>query len=136
MDLRTDAEREYLRAIALEPRSTSGWFLLSVLYKDEGRIPDSIRALWRAIDLSPTPQPRELVKLASLYLDNQQPTLALGVFEEAVHCAPPDLLAETGPHSFRYGVAMGRAAAWRSIGDTKRAAAFEEEAVRDLLPKD
>jgi hypothetical protein len=30
---------------------------------------------------------------------------------------------------------MGRASAWRSLGDTKRAAAFEEEAVRDLVPQ-
>lgn len=35
----------------------------------------------------------------------------------------------SGASSIRYGVAAGRAAAWERIGDAKRAAEFQEEAV-------
>jgi tetratricopeptide (TPR) repeat protein len=135
MDLRSDAEREYLRAISLEPHEALFWFSLATLYKHEGRIPEVIRAQQRAIELSESPQPKELLKLAELYLEVQQPRAALDTFDKAVRNATPDLLAASGARSFAYDVALGRASAWRSLGDTKRAAAFDDEAVRDLVPR-
>jgi tetratricopeptide (TPR) repeat protein len=105
------------------------------LYKHEGRIPETISAQRRAIELSASPQPNELLKLAELYLDTQQPRAALDTFDKAVRNATPDLLATGGARSFTYDVALGRASAWRSLGDTKRAASFDDEAVRDLLPQ-
>ncbi|MGA2686739.1 MAG: tetratricopeptide repeat protein [Candidatus Korobacteraceae bacterium] len=135
MDLRSDAEREYLKAISLEPHEALLWFSLATLYKHEGRIPETISAQQRAIELSASPQPTELLKLAELYLDTKQPRAALDTFDKAVRNATPDLLATGGARSFTYDVALGRASAWRSLGDTKRAASFDDEAVRDLLPQ-
>ncbi len=134
MDLRADAEREYLQAIALEPHEGLLWFSLATLYKHEGRIAETIQAEQRAIKLSSTQQSSELLKLAQLYLDTAQPKAALATFDKAVHDAPPDALAATGARSFRYEVAMGRAAAWRALGDTRRANSYDEEAVQDLVP--
>lgn len=135
IDLRSEAEREYLRALSLEPHEALFWFSLATLYKHEGRIPETIQAQRRAIELSASPQPNELLKLAQLYLDTQQPRAALDTFDKAMRNATPELIAASGARSFAYDVAMGRASAWRSLGDTKRAAAFEEEAVRDLVPQ-
>ncbi len=134
-DLRSDAEREYLKAISLQPHESLLWFSLATLYKHEGRIAETVRAQRRGIDLASTPQPNELLKLAQLYLDTQQPRAALSTLDKAVRSATPDLIAASGARSFAYDVAMGRARAWRSLGDAKRAATFEEEAVRDLLPQ-
>jgi tetratricopeptide (TPR) repeat protein len=134
MDLRADAEREYLKAIALEPHEGLLWFSLATLYKHEGRIADTIQAEQRAIKLSSTQQSSELLKLAQLYLDTSQPKAALATFDRAVHDATPDVLAASGARSFRYEVAMGRAAAWRALGDTKRANSYDDEAVQDLVP--
>jgi tetratricopeptide (TPR) repeat protein len=133
--LRSDAEREYLAAISLEPGEAPFWFSLASLYKDEGRIPETIHAQRRAIELSSLPQPWELVKLAGLYLEIQQPKAALQVFDEALSSAPPDVLAATGGSSLKFEVDQGRAAAWRSLGDMKRAASFDQESVQDLVPK-
>ncbi len=134
MGLRRDAEREYLTAASLEPGGSVTWFSLAMLYQQEGRIAESIQAQRKGIDLSSSPQPRELITLARLYLQAQQPQAALKAFDKAVRCAPPDLIADRGPLSFNYEVALGRAEAWRTLGDNRRAASYEEEAVRDLLP--
>ena len=135
MGLRSDSEREYLAAVSLEPSEALFWFSLATLYKHEGRIPEAIYAQRKAIRLSYTPQAREMVKLARLYLEIQQPKAALETFDEAMHSAPPDVLGESGARSFKYDVDLGRAAAWRELGDNKRAAGFDDEAVRDLYPQ-
>jgi len=135
MGFRPEAEREYRTALSLEPGAPYGWFSLANLYNDEGRVPDAISAQRRAIELSSLPQPGELVKLARLYLQTRQPQAALQIFDKAVGSAPPDVLAATGAGSFRYTVALGRAEAWRSLGDTKRAASFDDQAVQALLPE-
>jgi tetratricopeptide (TPR) repeat protein len=134
-DLRAEAEREYLRAISLEPRESLFWFSLATLYEHEGRISETIRAQKRAIELASAPQPNELLKLAQLYLDSGQPRAALDTYDKAVRNASPDVLAASGARTFTYDVALGRASAWRALGDPKRAASFDEEAVRDLLPQ-
>ena len=135
MGRRSAAELQYLTAISREPGEGLYWNSLASLYKEDGRIPDTAYALRHAIDLSPAPHPYELAQLAHLYLDNKQPRLALQAFDEAVRSARPDILAASGARSFKYDVALGRAAAWRQLGDTNRAAAFDQEAVRDLFPQ-
>ncbi len=134
MDLRSEAEREYLQAISLDPHESLLWFSIAKLYKQDGRISDAIYAQRRAIDLATVPEASQLLELARLYLGDQQPKAAVAALDKAVHEAPPDLLGVSGTNGFRYQVAMTRANAWRALGDTKRAASFEEEAVRDLVP--
>ncbi len=134
MGLYPKAEQEYLAAIKADPGAPRGWFALANLYKHQGRIAETIQAQRQAIELSTLPQPLELVKLAQLYLDTQQPRAALEAFDEAVDRAPPDVLAATGPHSLKFQADHGRALAWRSLGDTKRATAYDEQSVQDLLP--
>ena len=128
-------KREYLAAVAVEPSVPLFWFSLAAVYKHEGRIAETIHAERQAIQLSTMPQPFELLKLARLYLEMQQPKAALQTFDEALRSAPPDVLAATGGHSLKFDVDQGRAAAWRSLGDMKRAASFDEQAVQDLLPR-
>ena len=135
MDLHAEAQREYRKAIALDPNESLLWFSLATSYKHEGQIPAAIHAQQRAIELASAPEPNELLKLAQLYLETQQPKAALEAFDKAVHTAPPDLLATGGAGSFRYQVALGRAAAWRALGDNKQASSFDEEAVGDLIPR-
>jgi tetratricopeptide (TPR) repeat protein len=135
MGLRADAEREYLKSIAIEPNVPLVWFSLAAVYKHEGRIPDTIEAQRKAIQLSTMPQPAELVKLARLYLDSQQPRAALDTFDEAARVASPDLLAPTGAYSLSFEVDQGRAAAWKALGDPKQAAAFDQKAAQDLVPR-
>ena len=135
MGLHSDAKREYLAAVAAEPNVPLFWFSLATVYKHEGRLSDTVNAQRRAIQLSTMPQPFELVKLARLYLEMQQPEAALETFDEALRSAPPDILAATGGSSLKFQVDQGRAVAWRSLGDMKRAASFDEEAVQDLLPR-
>lgn len=135
MGLRADAEREYLKSIAIEPNVPLVWFSLAAVYRHQGRIPETIEAQRKAIQLSTMPQPAELVKLARLYLDSQQPKAAVDTFDEAERVASPDLLAATGAYSLRFEVDQGRAAAWKALGDAKQAAAFDQKAVQDLVPR-
>lgn len=133
MDARKEAEREYTWAEYLEPKESLMWHALATLYKREGRNGPAIIAQGLAIELASAPQPAEMLKLAQLYLDTHQPKAALEWFEKAERNAPPDLLAATGSHSFRYQIAMGRAGAWRALGDTNRANYYDQEAVKDLV---
>lgn len=134
MDSRKDAERELGWAESLEPKESLMWFALATLYKREGRNGPAIMSQRMAIELASAPQPNEMLKLAQLYLETHQPKLALEWFDKAERNAPPDLLATTGANSFRYQIAMGRANAWRALGDSNRASHFDQEAVKDLVP--
>ncbi len=134
MGLRSEAEREYRQAISRSPDVALFWFSLAAVYKHEGRMPETIQAQRKAIELSTTPKPYELLKLARLYLDVQQPKAALQAFDEAARSASPDILASTGTHNFQFDVDQGRAEAWRALGDTKQAAVFDQRAVQDLVP--
>jgi len=130
-----EAEREYRQAIAGTADLPLFWFSLAVVYKHEGRVSDTIHAQRQAIDLSTTPKPHELIKLARLYLDSKQPKAALATFDEAAGTASPDILATTGEFNLQFEVDQGRAEAWRALGDAKQAAAFEQRAVQDLVPR-
>ena len=130
-----EAEKQYREALAIQPNLPLFWFSLATVYKHDARIPETIQAQRQGISLSTMPQPLEWIKLARLYLDTQQPKLALHAFDQAIACAPPDLLAETGAHSLSFQADQGRAAAWRALGDVQRAQEFEQRAVQDLVPR-
>lgn len=135
MGVRSDAEREYLTAISVNPNVPLFWFSLAVVYKYEGRIPDTIAAQRKGIELSTMPQPAQLLKLARLYLEAGQPKTALETFDQVERIASPDLLAATGAYSLSFEVDQGRAAAWKALGDAKQAATFDQKAVQDLVPR-
>lgn len=128
----SDAEEEYLAAIALEP-SEVAWSALANLYQREGRIPQTIHAWQQASKLSSRPDQVQL-KLAQFYLHIQQPNLTLQALDKAVRSAPADALAVTGGRSLQFDVVQGRAAAWGALGDLKQATVFQEQAVR-LAPE-
>jgi tetratricopeptide (TPR) repeat protein len=134
MDSRQEAGREYAWAAALEPKESLMWFALATLYKREGLNGPAIVAQRLALELASAPQPAEMLKLAQLYSETHQPKAALEWFDKAERNAPPDLLANTGSNSFPYRIAMGRAGAWRALGDSNRASHYDQEAVKDLVP--
>ena len=131
MDQRSDAEKEWNAALALSPGEGIIWSSLADLYQREERIPEAAHALQEAIrsPTDPTTKPLALVKLARLYFVTGQPKAALQTLDQAVASAPPELLAETEGRSFKFDVAQGRAAVWRSQGDLQKATSFAEEAV-------
>jgi len=131
---RMDAEREFRQALALAPDAPASWFALASLYQEEGRLQEAIAVQRRGIDVLSTAQPEQLLRLAQFYLEARQPRAALQAFDKLERGAPPDLLAASGERSLRYQVAVGRAAAWRTLGDNRRAASLEDESVRDLVP--
>lgn len=135
MGVRSDAERQYLTAISVNPNVPLFWFSLAVVYKYEGRIPETIAAQRKGIELSTMPQPAQLLKLARLYLETGQPKAALDTFDQVERAASPDLRAATGAYSLSFEVDQGRAAAWKALGDPKQSAAFDQKAVQDLVPR-
>ncbi len=137
---RTEAEREWLAALALAP-DPAVWFQLGELYEEQDRMPEAMHAWQQAIALTSRPggaqdafaktiRPRAYLKLARLYMMSGQPRPALQALDEAVRTAPPAMLNATGGRTFKFDVAQGRAAAWRSLGDLQQATTFEEEAVQ------
>lgn len=129
-----EAEREFRQALALAPDAPGGWFSLASLYQQEGRLQEAIAAQRKGIDVLSSAQPDQLLRLAQFYLEAKQPRAALQAFDELERGAPPDLRAASGERSLKYQIAVGRAEAWRALGDSKRATLFEEESVRDLVP--
>jgi len=137
---RTEAEQEWLAALALAP-DPAVWFQLGELYEQQDRMPDARHAWQQAIQLtsgssatqsaiSKTIRPRAWLKLARLYMIAAQPRAALQALDEAMSSATPAMLNATGRRTFKFDVAQGRAAAWRALGDLKQATTFEEEAVK------
>ena len=137
---RTEAEQEWLAALALAP-DPAVWFQLGELYEQQDRVPDAMHAWQQAVQLTAgkaatqntvakTIHPRALLKLARLYMMAGQPKAALQALDEAMRSAPPAMLNATGGRTFTFDVAQGRAAAWRSLGDLQQATTFEEEAVK------
>jgi tetratricopeptide (TPR) repeat protein len=128
----SEAEKEEDAALALAPGNAMIWSSLADVYQREGRSAEAMHALQETIRLSfdPTMKSRALVKVARLFLVTGQPQVAMQALDDAVHNAPPELLAVTEGRSFKFDVAQGRAAIWRSLGDLGQATSFEEEAVQ------
>ena len=128
-----DAEREYLKAVALDP-SEDTWSSLGMLYHRVGRMPEATRAVQQAVRLSLQPDMANL-RLAYYYLSVTQPQQALAALDDALRRAPAVALTETGGSSLRFQVARARADAWRMSGNLPGAIAAGEDAVQ-LSPHD
>lgn len=128
-----DAEKEFLKATALDPNENT-WLSLGMLYYHEGRAPEAKAAMQHAVHLSIQPYLANL-RVSHFYLNVGEPELALHSVEEALRDAPAGVLGETGSESLRFQAARFRANAWHMKGDLQHAIAFDEEAVQ-LSPKD
>jgi Tfp pilus assembly protein PilF len=128
----SQAEQEWLAALALAPNDGLIWLSLADLYRSDGRLPQAVHAMQQSIRLGsdPATKAQELVELARLYLKVRQPRDALQALDAASSSAPPELLAATAGRSFNFELAQTRAAAWVALGDLKQATAFEEQAVQ------
>ena len=129
----SEAEEEFLQAIALDP-SEGTLYSLSGVYLKEGRSSEAAEAMERAVRLSFQPHLANL-RLAHFYLKNSRPNSALRALDEALSSAPAGALAETGGNSLRFQVARSRAAAWSMAGNLKQAIGSDQEAIY-LEPND
>lgn len=128
MNRAADAEKELLTVIALNP-SEYTWSDLGKFYRHEGRVTEAIAAMRKATDLQADPQ-STLVQIGYYALNAGHPDDALEAFDEAMRHASASEKKSMGSDSFAYKIASGRAEAWNRVGDTKRAALFQEEAVQ------
>jgi tetratricopeptide (TPR) repeat protein len=128
----SEAEKQWLDALALDPQESATWFLLADLYQHDGRLPQAIHALEQGTALSSdaATKAHAQVKMARLYLMSHRPEDALRALDEAARIAPTDLMSEKTGRSFSFDIAQGRAAAWASKGDLEQATSFEEQAVQ------
>ena len=126
------AEKQWLAALALDPKQSAIWFSLGDLYQRNDRVGDAIHALTEAIKLSPDAamNSRAEIRLAQLYLRSRQPEQALHALDEAERTAPPEATAAAQGRSVGFDVAQGRAASWLALGDVQQATAFAEQAVK------
>jgi tetratricopeptide (TPR) repeat protein len=128
MNRAAEAEKELLGVIALSP-SEYTWSDLASFYRRQGRVTEAIAAMRKATELQANPQ-AGLVQIGYYALNAGHPDDALEAFDKAVRYASSTEKNSTGRGSFAYNVASGRAEAWSRIGDTKRAAFFQEQAVQ------
>ena len=97
-----EAREAYLRVLRVEPSNRSALANLGATEYRLGNNEDSERLLRRALQLK-TDNPTAWLNLGILYLDQDQPMLALGALAHAVAYAPRDPLARN-----YLGVAVGR----------------------------
>ncbi len=128
MDRRSDAEKELLTAVALSPTEYT-WSDLADFYRHEGRGSDAIMAMKKAVESQEHPE-STLVQMGYYALNVGHPDDALEAFDQAERSASAEEKKTTGRNSFAYNLATGRAEAWSRIGDSKRAAFFQEQAVQ------
>ncbi len=128
-----DAEKEFRRSVALEPEEHNLYELAKLLWVEQ-RSAEAMAALRKAAELSLQPESLYL-DLAFAEIKQQDPRGALAAFDKAAQfdTQPDDHLPEAAELHAR--IAEGRASAWMLLGDTRRAAEFELEAVK-LTPED
>jgi tetratricopeptide (TPR) repeat protein len=118
-----EAEKALLQSAALDT-SVAAWSELANLYRAQRRLPAAIDALERLSGISPDP-PSVLVVLGFTYLDASNPQKAIGAFDRAEKSLP------AGAENQALAAAdHGRASAWATSGDLRRAVDFEEKAIR------
>lgn len=128
MNRLAEAEKELLTAVALSP-SEYTWSDLAEFYRHEGRNTEAIAALKKAVELEADPH-QTLVELGYYALSAEHPEDALKALDQAERSASSEEKKTSGRGSFAYKLATGRAEAWKQMGDAKRAASFQEEAVK------
>jgi tetratricopeptide (TPR) repeat protein len=128
MDRGSEAEQEFLRAVALSPNEFT-WLALADLYVKQGRSSDAIAAIKKAAELQASPA-STYAQLGDYALQAGHPDDALDAFSEAERTATVAENTQRGDDSISYKVASGRAQAWQQSGDTKRAAAAQEKAIQ------
>jgi len=128
MDRGSEAEQEFLRAVALSPNEFT-WLALADLYVKQGRSSDAIAAIKKAAELQASPA-STYAQLGDYALQAGHPDDALEAFSEAERTATVAENTQRGDDSISYKVASGRAKAWQQSGDTKRAAAAQEKAIQ------
>jgi tetratricopeptide (TPR) repeat protein len=119
----SEAEKEYLLSIELEPNGTT-WSRLGAIYHRQNRLTEEIDAWEHASELLPYPA-IVLLPLGYAELAAHRPQMALQAFDRAVAGLPPH-----GGNLFLADVAHGRAAAWEALGDLQHAVSLAEETVR------
>jgi Flp pilus assembly protein TadD len=119
----SEAEKEYLLSIELEPNGTT-WARLGAIYHRQNRLTEEIDAWEHASELLPHPA-IVLLPLGYAELAAHRPQMALQAFDRAVAGLPP-----LGGDAFLADVAHGRASAWDALGDLHRAVSLAEETVR------
>ena len=125
---RREAEKDLLRGVAIAP-SEFTWSALADFYRAEGSVSDAIAAGRKAADLEPEPS-LDLLRLGYYALSVSDVEDALAAFDEAMRRSPSDLRRATGENSFLYKVAVGRAQAWRIVGDNTQVLKFQEQAAQ------
>lgn len=124
-----DAELEYLTAAKSQPNTVS-WAKLAKLYERQRRITEATQAWERVIEIDPGAYMASY-SLAYDYLNLAQPREALSAFDGALRRKPKASgLEDEVDESFFANVAHGRAMAWKAIGDSQRAIAFEQETLK------
>ncbi len=119
------AEGAYLRATALQPNEVD-WSSLARLYQRERRYDAAMYAWEKAAEVSDDPA-RARLSLGYAALDSKKPKDALRAFDQAHIDFQRESAAD---NSFAAHLAHGRALAWATLGDLKRAISYEEETVR------
>jgi len=117
-----EGERDLLQSAALEDRDAT-WSVLADLYRSQGRFPAAIDAQKHLASLLPHPT-GALMQLGYTYLEAGRPRDAAKAFDEAEASLP------AGASNAALAAAdHGRALAWSTFGDLRKATYFEEKAV-------
>lgn len=124
----SDAEREYLTSLALN-ESGGALYSLGILYANEGRTTEAIKAIERAARLSVDPL-QMYMTLGQFQNALNHPVEALAAYSKAEDSSPyrnggeslaPELYAE---------LAEGRSESYRLMGQWSEAIALQREAIR------
>jgi tetratricopeptide (TPR) repeat protein len=128
MNRADEAEKELLIAVSLSP-SEYTWSDLASFYRAQNRSDDAIVAMREAANLQADPA-MILLQAGYYALGNGHPDDALAALAEAERQASAEEKKSTGRDSFAYKLATARAEAYSKVGDTKRAAEMQEQAVK------
>jgi tetratricopeptide (TPR) repeat protein len=129
----SEAESEFRRSVQLEPTGEN-WYELAKLLWTKGQLDEATTALRKAAELSLQPEGLYF-DLAHAELRQRHPTEALAAFDKVVQFdTKPDDTATPEVIEFHARVAEGRASASILLGNTQRAAEYEQQAVK-LTPE-
>ena len=128
----TEAEKEYRASLDLTP-TDAAWQSLGRLYGAQHRYAEAAECFEKSAELSTHDYDRYRV-LGQIYLAMKQPQRALEAFDRAQRHSPFEKGAALIGVEFHARLAENRAHAWQMLGNTPRAVAYAEEAVR-LTPE-